>query len=488
MKITQAKSLGTIKSAVKAYVDFIAPTYGPAGKKILIASEYGVKAIDDGHDVSKEFEMENEFDNAVISCIKEATAKTNDRVGDGTTTAVILTGAIVEEVIKDIHDPFAKTNYHAEAREIVKASKEAVAYIQDKAKKIKTKEELYKIAKNSYNNEEISKLISDTLFKIGTEGVLLVEDSQGVTTEVEIIKGLDLEKGYTSPYFVNTEKEECILNNPHVLVVNKRIDFFAELVPIIKKIIDSGNKEFIIIAEGFGEDVVNNLIISKIRGIFSGLIIEAPGFGDRTDILQDIATITGASVANSTTLKLEDMTLEDVGMARKVISKKDKTSILDGKGTKEALDSRINKIHDIMDGQTSYNKERSQKRIASLIGGIALIKVGANTENEQKAIKAKVEDAVNATKIAFKDGVVKGGGKLYAEIKTSSVILNKALKKPRLQLEENGSEFLDENTTDPAGVLIAALETATSIACGLITIGGIIAIKRKKEDKNTFDY
>lgn len=486
MKIVHPKPLKTIVSAISKYTQFIAPTYGPAGQSTLIAlNSFNIKSVDDGHETSKEYELENEFENAIISFVKEATDRTNSRVGDGTTTAVILTGAIVGEVTKDSEDVFANKNYTSKALEIRKGAKEAVEYIKSKSKKVKTKAELHKIAYNSYNNEAVATLISDTLFKIGEEGLLSIEDSQGVTTEVEIVKGLETDKGHASPYFITNDKEECVIDNPSVVITSKRIESFSQISDLIDNLVKSGQRHLLIIADGFSDEVLTKLVLYRFKGILNGpfypLAIEASGFGNKEELLKDICAMTGATLIDSNIVTLENIQPKHLGSAKKVISQKTKTTIIDGAGS---VTERVSVLNKQLEIAGTFDKDQLKKRIASLQGGIALIKVGANTESEQKTIKAKVEDAVNATKIAFKDGIVKGAGRMYEEIKTSSTILNMALKAPRKQLEENGIEYLDDNVTDPAGVLIAALETAVSIACGLITIGGIITTKREKKDND----
>lgn len=483
MKIIQPNSRKSIASAVKKYAEMIVPTYGPAGKQVLIATnQFSLKAADDGHAASVEVELENEFENAVVMYMREATEKTNSRVGDGTTTSVILTKAIIDQVMTDDqNDPFnAKTNYLKEVREIQKASQEAVEYIKNKSTKVETSEELYAVAYNSYNNETVARLIAETLFKIGRDGVLVIEDSRSSTTEVELVEGVEIEKGYASPYLINTDKETVVMNAPSFLLVEERLERFADVVPLLKEVF-SKTKDIVIVADSFGEDFLANTIMNKIRGTFSPLLIEAPGFGEgKSESLKNLAAVVGATIFDGKTKKLSSATLADLGTAQKIVSKKDKTVIVGGN------EVTIAKRIVVLQGQLAettqvFNRERLEKTIASLTGGIALIKVGANTENEQKSVKMKVEDAVNATKVAFKDGVVTGAGKTFSEIETSSVLFNAALKAPRKQLEENGKEFLDENVSDPAGVLVAAIETASSIACGLLSMGGIIVTKRKEE-------
>ena len=486
MKITLTNPKKTILKAVRKYVEFLSPTYGPTGNKILIIdSEFDHKAVDDGHMASNSFEIENEFENAVVQYIKETTAKTNSRVGDGTTTASLLMGAIVEETFKDLDDPLKTVDTHGISLELKKGLDEAIKQIKAVTKKIKTKEELYSIAYNSYNNAEIAKLISDTIFKIGEDGQIAIEDSHGMETTCEIVQGLELERGYASPYLINDDKAKATIKGAKVILVNKKIDTFLELVPIIKKLLENKLTNIVLIAEGFGDDVINNVVVGKLRGQLNPLLVEAPGFGSaKLEALTDLSVITGGKVAETGIgPKLDQLTVEDLGEAEIVSASKDRTIILGGKGKKSALDEHIKSLRVPTTNQTESDKQA--RRIAKLIGGVAVLKVGANTENEQKAIKAKVEDAVNATKIAFKDGVVAGAGKTYADIKTSSETLNTALKAPQKKLEEN-AKYLDKNVKDPSGVLIAALETAVSVASGLITMGGIVTNKRKLDKDGNY--
>lgn len=487
MKISNTNTLHIISQTLRKYTELIAPTYGPAGKKVLIAhNEFNIKAVDDGFEASKEFELEDEFGNAVIGYIRESTRKTNEKAGDGTTTAGLLTNAIFKETLGDQDSPLVslKKNYHAEVKEIEQGIIEAVAYIKDKAKKVKSKGELYKIAYNSYNNPTIATLISETILKIGENGLLAIGDSQTAQTEVEMVEGLELENGFKSPYFINTEKEEAVLTEAAVLTINGRVESFQDILPILQEI-SKGNKNVLIVAEGFSDDVINNTIVAKIKGVLCPILLETPGFGDnKREALENIAVVSGGSVVDQTITELKKVTVSELGGFKKIVVTKDKAVLIGGAGDKSEIENRVarltNKMETIKD---QFQKDALKKHIASLSGGMALIKVGANTENEQKSIKAKVEDSVNATKLAFKDGVVKGGGKTYADIKTNSDILNRALKYPLKQLEENGKEYLDENVIDPAGVLIVALETAGSIACGLLEMGGIITTKREKKDK-----
>ena len=477
MKLTSSKPQEIILSAVKKYVEFIAPTYGPAGKKVLIVhNEFTHEAVDDGKRSSMAFEIVDELENAVIQFIKETTQKGKD----GTTTAGLIMGNIILEAFKDINNEFKDADYHGMALSIKKGLDEAIKAVSKASRKIKTKDELYAIAYNSYNNETIAKLVADTIFTIGKDGVLSVEDSKGTDTTVEIVSGLEIPKGYASPYLVNQE-DKVVLENPAILLVNKKINLFSEIAVILKDTVAQGIKDITIIAEGFGDDVIIKCLGYRMQGIFRPLLIETPGYGDRLENLQDIACIVGAKVIDDKILTLKDAKPTDLGKCDIIKSTKDKTIILGGEGkVKEHLDTLRRQL---AVSTNNFEKDKLIKRIAVLVGGIAVIKVGAYTENEQKGIKAKVENAVNSTQIAYKGGVIPGAGKSLTDIKTSSELLNHALQAPRKQLEVNGAKYLNENTVDPTDVVITALESAVSIASGLLEIGGISVPKREKKDK-----
>ena len=479
MKLTTSKPEAVILSAVKKYVEFIAPTYGPAGKKILIVqNEFNHEAVDDGKRSSQAFEIENELENAVIQYIKETTQKGKD----GTTTAGIIMSNIVLEALKDIDDDFKDRDYHGMSLSLKKGLIEAVKHVSKASRKIKTKEELYAIAHNSYNNEAIAKLVADTIFTIGKDGVLSIEDSRGTETTVEVVNGLEIPKGYHSPYLINQD-DKVVLQNPAILIVNKKINLFSEVAHIIKMATEAGTKDFVVLADGFGDDVINKCIAYKMMGSFRPLLIETPGYGDKLENLSDVAAIVGAAVVDEKAIKLDKVGAEYLGTCETIKATKDKTTILGGVGK---VKDYITTLKGQLEKATNdFEKDKLTKRVAVLSGGVAVIKVGAYTENEQKSIKTKVENAVNSTQIAFKGGVVEGAGKVLLNIKTSSELLNEALKAPRKQLETNGKKYLNENTVDPADVVITAVESAVSIASGLITLGGISVPKRKKEKDET---
>ncbi len=332
MKLTTSKSEHIILSAVKQYVDFISPTYGPAGKKTLIVTnEFNHEAVDDGKRSSQAFELENEFENAVIQYIKETTQKGKD----GTTTAGLIMGNIVLEAFKDINDELKDTDYHGMAIGLRKGLEEALKAITKTSRKIKTKEELYAIAYNSYNNHSVATLIADTIFKIGKDGVLSIEDSKGTETSVDIVNGLEIPKGYASPYLIN-DGDKVTLENPAILIVNKKINLFSEIAGILKVLLDKGTRNITIIAEGFGDDVINKCVGYKMMGQFQPLLVETPGYGDKLENLSDIAVIVGAKVIDDKLIKLVNVTTEHIGTCESIKTTKDKTIILGGIGkTKE---------------------------------------------------------------------------------------------------------------------------------------------------------
>lgn len=483
MKITQADSRNVIHSAVNEYLNFIKPTYGPAGKKVLVMnSDYDVQAIDDGQKGSEAFELENELQNAVVSYMKETAKQMNFELGDGRATSVLLAGAIVNEILKDCGNAWFDKDYYHKVLDIQKAIPEAIEQIKSKSKEIKNVKDLYKITYNSFKNEELAQLIADTRFKVGKDGVIAVDDSPTGEHFVEMVEGLELDKGVISKEMFNVDnKEEAIFkDSPKVLLINKRIDSFNEIFPIIKQATDN-HLELCIVAESYGTGVIDGVLFGKYRMGLKAMCIETPGYGDdKGEYLKDISAITGATVFDNK-LKLSDFNDTHLGTAKKIISTPHKTTITGG--NTDNLSKRVKELEQKLDIKNMYEKDKLIRRIASLKGGIALLKIGAYTDKEQQAIKAKASDAVNASKIAYKDGSVPGGGRTYAGIKTASVDLNKALKYPLQVLEENGKRYLDDNSIDPAGVLIGALKIASSIGCGLLTIGPISS-KKREEDKN----
>jgi len=474
-----------VLSALDKYYDFIAPTYGPAGRKILIDNGINVRSVDDGKIASQEFELKDELENAVIRYVRQASSETDERVGDGTTTSAIITIETSRSILRS--GEFQKEkNIHSEIVGLTKALPEAIKQIKKTSKQVKSKDELFAVAHNSYNDTVIAKLISDTIYEIGKNGFVSVEDSRAVTTEREIVNGLQLEKGLVSPYFINNEKGQAVVNGPAILVANQKLDTFKALIPCITSLLESGKKEFVIVADSFGDEVINNIIVNNLKGMFSALLVEAPGYGSqKTQFIQDIAVVVGATVVDTKKGdSLESVQLSSLGSAELVRVDKTSTVFINGVGNKKMISERVKLLQtELENANNPFEKEGLEKRIAQLGGGIAVIRVGALTEGEQKTKRAKIEDAVNATKAAFKGGLSAGAGRTFENIKTSSETLNKVLKSPREVLEKNGLEWLDENTVDPTDVLIASLETAISTACGLVALSGIVATEREEKDK-----
>ena len=478
MKIVRNNYALGIRAVVKDFVGSLSSTYGPAGRKVLIQDNFQIISADDGKTVANHYEIHDEVDNAVVMYVREAMNKTDSRVGDGTTTSAIILGSIVEEVSTKSSGLLA-TNPHGVIKEIREATEEAVKQIKKASKPVKTKEELYEVALNSCNNEEIAKVISDTLFTIGKDGAVSIEDSPTAKTDIEIVEGMELAKGYVSPYFAN-EGDKVVLKDTNVLLVNKKVELLKDLAPILKGMGEKKESSLLIIAEGFSDDIINNFLMAKMQGLFRPLLVENPAYGDqKLELLKDLSVITGAKIVDEKSI--ESFTYEGLGRVASVVAKKDST-VLVGSGKKSEINKRVEEIKAELVKANEYQKNGLEKRIASLTGGVAILKVGANTENEQKTKKLKIEDAINATKAAYRYGIVKGGGRTFEAIKTSSDILNKALKSPRAVLEANGKEFLDEKVYDPTEVLVAALESGVSIACGILEMESVIATKREKKE------
>lgn len=477
MKVIDSNPRKRIIEVVQEYKAILAPTYGPAGQGVLIQKGTKVELVDDGQKASNAIEVKNELHNAVMTFLKEGAEKTNSRVGDGTTTAAIIMADLVLNILKEKEFSLEPAkSYRKEANQLKIAVKEAVAAIQKASKKVKGKSELEAIAYNSFNDQVISKLIADLVDKTGPQGVITVEESQGVETESSIVQGLEIDKGYASPYLA--QGTETRIKDASFLVSNKAFDRFSDLAGLLEGPIKAGQRDHIVIAESFGDEVIAGVVVNNARGAFKVMLIQAPSYGDhKKSLLEDIAVLTGAKVLD---VKLDNEV--QFGRAEKVLVSKSQTTIINSATQEEVLKYAKTLSLAAKEGNP-LEQERILKRAAALVGGVGIIKVGADTESEMFTLKAKVEDAVHATQAAQRSGIVEGAGKTYAKITTSSSYLNEALKAPRRQLEENGKEYLDEKVYDPAEVLIAALESAVSIAAGLITMGSIIA--EKKEEKDT---
>src|SRR3990167_3297984 len=469
--------------AVDKLVDLCKPTYGPAQNKVLIENGRRLESLDDGVSVAKIFELPDEFENAIVQLVKEVAIKTNERVGDGTTSSLIMLQAIMQEIrdTKD-GDPYL-------AREVIeqlqRGLEEFKTQIKARARQITTKEDLKKVAYISFNNEKMAEVISEILFELGHEAIVTIEESRLMETTYTVVKGLQFPRGFASPYFINSpEKAETILDKPYIFVTDRELVDVKELVPLMNKVLASGNRQLLIIADDIRGEALATLVINYVKGVGLFPTVKAPYYSnDKYEFLMDVAELTGSNfVAGDLGKKMEDMQLEDLGMADKVIITKDSTTIVGGHG--KGIDEYVTKLKAIIETTDSdLKKDKMKERLAKLTSGVAVIKVGGNTENEMKSLRAKVEDAVNATKVAFKNGVVKGAGVTLGEIKTSSSLLNAALKYPHQQLLVNmevDSLEIGEDIIDPVEVLIAGVESAVSIVSLLITTKGILVEDNEK--------
>lgn len=506
---TEYNPLATIVKATNKLVDLVKPTFGPSGNKVIIPNSYSPNdpsILDDGASIAKEFQLEDEFENTVVNVIKQVALKTNSRVGDGTTGSLILLQAIINEIAAQ-----GKIDTRKITEELKIAAKEAKDQLLAKAKKITKLEDLEKVARISIDDEKISKVIAGLIYKTGHEGVIAVQQSNTMEVTSEVVDGFDFDKGYVSPYMVtNQERLEAELDRPVILITDYNLSVATDVVKILEKIVTAGYKNIVMVAEDITGDALAIAVVNKMQGKFNTLAIQTPGYDVEKDwFLNDLATITGGTfISKSKGMKLDDFELDMLGHADKVTSKAGHTVVLGGKGKKPEIKKAVDSTKTLMETATGHRHEQLQKRLARLQNGIAVIKVGAATEHEMRALCYKVEDAVNAVKVAFKSGIVCGGGLSLFRLKTSSNILDKALKEPKIQLFINSGinsgveditfykegafnvvtndsgDYMKVGVIDPVDVLIAQVESAVSIACLLIQTTGIMAEEKEKEKQN----
>jgi chaperonin GroEL len=401
-----------LKAGIDAVADTVKITIGPRGRNVVLDKGYGSPTItNDGVSIAREISLKDKFENMGAEIIKEVASKTNDKAGDGTTTATILTQAIFNEGLKQTTMGMSAMGIRFG---IEAAAKDVVAALKKIATPIKSDEEVKQIATISAESAELGTIIADTIKKVGKDGVVTVEESQSTELESEIVEGIEFDKGYVSAYLItNAERMEAEYRDPAILVTDRKISTVKEILPLLEQLAQTGKKDLVIIAEDIDGEALSTFILNKLRGTFNVLAIKAPGYGDRKkDMLQDIAVTIGATVITEEAgIKFEKATLEMLGKARKVISSKDNTIIVGGKGKKSEIDARVSQLKKQRENLTSkYDKENMDQRIAKLSGGVAVIRVGAATETEMKYLKLKIEDAVNATKAAIEEGLVAGGG------------------------------------------------------------------------------
>ena len=514
-----------LKAGIDKITDAVKVTLGPKARLVVLDKGFGAPDIsDDGVGIAKEIELKDRVENLGAGIVKEVAEKTSDVAGDGTTSAVVLTQAIVAEGLKNVAagaDPLALK------RGIQKGVKAVIEHLKSKSKPIANKEEIAQVATIAGLDPEIGNLIADVVSEVGKDGVVTVEESKKFGLEKEIVKGLQFDRGYISPYMVtDAERMEAALENPYILITDKKISSLQEMLPILEKIVQAGKKELVIIADEVEGDALATLLVNKLRGIFNALAIKAPGFGDRKkEQLLDIAVICGAQVISEELgLKMENVELKHLGSARKVVAEKEKTTIIEGNGKKEDIEARIRQIkNELKTTDSDFDKEKLQERLAKLAGGVAVIKVGAATEIEQKARQKKTENALNATRAAIEEGILPGGGvallrsipvleniQLEGDEKTGLNILKCALEKPARQIAENAGldgavvvakikegedafgfdalkmEYVDlikAGVIDPTKVIRTVLENASSAASMLLTTEAVVAEIEEKKDK-----
>ena len=511
-----------LKVGIDVVANAVATTLGPKGRNVAIDKKYGSPTIThDGVTVAKEIELPDPFENMGAQLLKEASAKTNDIAGDGTTTSTVLAHAIVTEGLKSLA---AGANPMLLKRGIETAAKAVSEDIRKQAIEVTSKDDIANVATVSAQDSHIGNLIADVMDKVGKDGVITVEESKGLEFETEYVEGMQFDRGYISPYFItDNDKMESNIPDPFILIYDKKISAAQDLVPLLEKMVQTGKRDLVIIAEDVDGEALATLVLNKLRGMLNVLAIKAPGFGDRRKaMLQDIATLTGASVISEETgRKLDSATLADLGHCEKVIADKDNTTIVGGKGDNDAIKARIDQIRIEIDKTTSdYDREKLQERLAKLSGGVAIIRVGAATETELKEKKHRVEDALSATRAAVEQGIVPGGGValLNASAKVQGLksavedeqtginIVRKALEVPMRKIVENAGkdgavivanikaqqkakrsnrigynvltdkyvDMIEGGVSDPAKVTRGALENAASIAAMILTTEALI--------------
>ncbi len=513
----------SMQVGVDKLADTVKVTLGPKGRNVVLDKKFGAPLItNDGVSIAREIELEDPYENMGAQLVKEVATKTNDVAGDGTTTATLLAQAIIREGLKNVT---AGANPILIRTGIKMAVDKAVDEIKKISKQVDGKEDIARVAAISAADEEVGKLIADAMEKVGNEGVITIEESKSMGTELDVVEGMQFDRGYVSPYMAtDTEKMEAVLENPYILITDKKITNIQEILPILEQIVQSG-KKLLIIAEDIEGEAMATLVVNKLRGTFTCVAVKAPGFGDRRkEMLQDIATLTGGTVvAEELGRELKEVTLDMLGTADSVKVSKENTVIVNGKGDSNAIKERINQIKAQIEETTSeFDKEKLQERLAKLAGGVAVIKVGAATETELKEKKLRIEDALNATKAAVEEGIVAGGGTAYVNVinevakLTSDVvdtqlginIIVKALEEPVRQIAANagveGSVIIEKvknsevgigydalhdkyinmikgGIVDPTKVTRSALQNAASVASTFLTTEAAVADIPSKE-------
>lgn len=514
-----------LESGIDQLANTVKITLGPKGRNVVLDKKYGAPLItNDGVTIAKEIELEDEFENMGAQLVKEVAVKTNDSAGDGTTTATLLAQALVREGMKNVT---AGANPMAIKRGMQKAVDEAVAGIQKNAKQVSGSEDIARVATVSSDNATVGNLIAEAMEKVSSDGVITIEESKTAETYSDVVEGMQFDRGYITPYFcTDTDKMEAVLDDPYILITDKKISVIQDLLPLLEQIVQSG-KKLLIIAEDIEGEALTTLILNRLRGTFTVVGVKAPGFGDRRkEMLEDIAILTGGTVASSEVgIELKDVTIDMLGTAHQVKVDKENTILVDGGGQADKIAARVNQIrHQIEETTSDFDREKLQERLAKMAGGVAVIKVGAATEVEMKEKKLRIEDALSATKAAVEEGIVPGGGtallsvvptiesliqKLEGDEKTGAQIIAKALEEPVRQIAANagleGSIIVNEilnkkdnsygfdvsqgkyvnmisaGIVDPAKVTRNALQNAVSVASMVLTTESLVTDIKEDE-------
>ena len=510
-----------IQSGIDQLANTVKVTLGPKGRNVVLGKKYGAPLVtNDGVTIAKDVELEDAFENMGAQLIREVATKTNDVAGDGTTTATLLAQAITREGLKNVT---AGANPMVMRKGVNKAVEVAVEAIKANSQEITGSEDIARVGAISSGDEEVGKLIAEAMQKVTSSGVITIEESKTAETGLDVVEGMQFDRGYISPYMVtDTDKMEAVIDDPYILITDKKISAIQEILPVLEKIVQAG-KKMVIIAEDVEGDALATLLVNRLRGTFTCLCVKAPGFGDRRkEMLQDIATLTGGTyVASDLNMDLKEVDVSDLGRAKQIKSTKDTTTIVDGMGDPAAIQNRVHEIRAAIEVTTSdYDREKLQERLAKLSGGVAVIRVGAPTEVEMKEQKLRVEDALNATRAAVEEGIVAGGGTAYVNAipaveklvsrlsgdeKTGAAIVARALQAPIRQIAENAGvdgsvifekiknsrklgygydaakdvfvDMIPSGIVDPTKVTRSALENAASIAASVLTTESLVVDK-----------
>ena len=513
-----SEARAALERGVNQLADTVKVTLGPKGRNVVLDKSFGAPLItNDGVTIAKEIELEDGFENMGAQLIREVAAKTNDVAGDGTTTATVLAQAMVHEGMKNLE---AGANPIVLRKGMKKATDKAVEAIREMSSKVNGKEQIARVAAVSSGDDEVGQMVADAMEKVSNDGVITIEESKTMQTELDLVEGMQFDRGYISAYMAtDMEKMEAVLDDPYILITDKKISNIQEILPVLEQIVQSGAR-LLIIAEDIEGEALTTLIVNKLRGTFNVVAVKAPGYGDRRkEMLQDIAILTGGQVISEELgFDLKETTMDQLGRAKSVKVQKENTVIVDGCGDKNAIADRVGQIKKAIEETTSdFDREKLQERLAKLAGGVAVIRVGAATETEMKEAKLRMEDALNATKAAVEEGIIGGGGSAYIHVskkvkefaetlegdeKTCAKIILKALEAPLAQIAKNAGlegavivnkvresevgtgfdaynetyvDMVEKGILDPAKVTRSALQNATSVASTLLTTESVVS-------------